>query len=229
MMCGNFERERVNSLIIRDSYCLAHGFSILIVVDLFAPQLSSPLPCCASCHFLTSSSVLSLGAGTCILYSIVYSPLPCVALRKSEEKPNILSSGTSASIDTKSAPSMLLMLPFLCEIRATAVPWNSLGTATSVDMSGSKRTGFATCIACLNAPLAAARNAISFESTACASPSCSTTRTPMTGDPVRTPCMRASRKPFSIAGTNSGGIEFPTKPFSNSNVPSPRVSEMGSM
>mmetsp|Transcript_22230 Transcript_22230/g.71535 ORF Transcript_22230/g.71535 Transcript_22230/m.71535 type:complete len:201 (-) Transcript_22230:1594-2196(-) len=186
---------------------------------------SSDLPACCSFHFLTISSVLSRGAGTCALYSIVYSPLPCVTPRRSDEKPNMLSSGTSASIVTNSAPSMLLTVPLRCETSATAVPWNSAGTATSVDMSGSSSTGFAVAIACLKAPCAAARKASSFESTACASPSCSTTRIPITGEPVRVPLSIASRKPLSIAVTNSGGIMLPTSWLSNSYAPWPSASE----
>ena len=45
---------------------------------------------------------------------------------------------------------------------------------------------------------------------------CSTMRTPITGEPVSGPFMQASLNPFWMAGMNSGGMFEPTQWFSNS-------------
>mmetsp|Transcript_26933 Transcript_26933/g.68499 ORF Transcript_26933/g.68499 Transcript_26933/m.68499 type:complete len:225 (-) Transcript_26933:2104-2778(-) len=50
-----------------------------------APTAYAPLAACASWYFLMSSSCLSRGHGWWNLYSIEYSPLPCVAERRSLE------------------------------------------------------------------------------------------------------------------------------------------------
>ena len=51
----------------------------------------------------------------------------------------------------------------------------------------------------------------------------------MHGEPESGPFCTASRKPFSIAGRNSGGIALPISSFTNSKPPSPSVSVSGSM
>ena len=64
----------------------------------------------------------------------------------------------------------------------------------------------------MNAPRAAAWNALSDESTEWAAPSLITTRRFATGKPISRPFFSIERKPFSTEGTNSLGIAPPNCP-----------------
>eukprot|EP01139_Manchomonas_bermudensis_P010211 Amastigsp_a340072_106.p5 type:complete len:120 gc:universal Amastigsp_a340072_106:2040-1681(-) len=112
-----------------------------------------------------------------------------------------------------------------CEMTA---PWYSMGASISTFITGSRMIGAASRNAAWSALRAAVRNACSFESTECESPSVSTNRMPVMGCPVNGPFSMASRTPFSIAGLNCGGMLLPTVASSNTNVSS-EPSSSGSM
>ena len=81
---------------------------------------------------------------------------------------------------------------------------------------GSSTTGSASSHARRSAMRAAARKAISLESTGWYEPSYTATRTPVSGYPAITPSLMVSCTPLSTAGMSERGMRPPTTSSTNS-------------
>jgi ATP adenylyltransferase len=123
------------------------------------------------------------GSGSCRRYPRVNDPVPCETERRSIEYRVISSSGTSARMSvrpmpTGSVPSTRPRLPDRSDMTA---PTYSSGTRMDTSSTGSSSIGDAFSAASFKAARPAFWNAMSEESTECAFPSNSVTRTPVIG------------------------------------------------
>ena len=158
-------------------------------------------------------------------------PVPCDTDRRSIEYLVISSSGTSARICVRPMPTGIVPItrPRLPDRSDMTAPTYSSGTRMDTSSTGSSSIGDAFSQASRRAARPAFWNAMSEESTGCALPSNSVTRTPVIGYPASTPASIWERTPFSTDGMNCLGTTPPTILSTNSNPAAPDGSGSTSM